>query len=68
MLTFWCADMLNWVLKLFSVRDIMSKVRIANSGGRFPPALFLPNGIAMGVEDAYCRVDQAIDRDKNVLV
>ena len=31
---FSCAQMLNWVLKLFSFRDIMSKVRIANSGGK----------------------------------
>lgn len=39
--SFSCADMLNWVLKLFSLRVIMSKVRIGNSGGRFfPPPFF----------------------------
>jgi hypothetical protein len=41
MLTFWCAELLNWVLKLFSFRDIMSKARIANSGGKLiPPPFF----------------------------
>jgi hypothetical protein len=33
-ITILCAQMLNWVLKLFSHRDIMSKVRIANSGNQ----------------------------------
>lgn len=32
--SFWCMELLNWVLKLFSFRDIMSKARIASSGGR----------------------------------
>jgi len=35
--------MLNWVLKLFSIRDIMSKVRIANSGGNLSLRPFFAN-------------------------
>jgi hypothetical protein len=31
--SFWCAEMLNWVLKLFSLHDIMSKARMDSSGG-----------------------------------
>src|SRR5690606_2732224 len=30
---FLCVELLTWVLKLFSLRDIMSKVRITASGG-----------------------------------
>jgi hypothetical protein len=60
-LTFWCAEMLNWVLKLFSFHDIMSKVRIANSGGRFFPPPFFCQMAVIGDLGAYGRVDQAID-------
>jgi hypothetical protein len=45
--SFSCARMLNWVLKLFHFHVIMSKVRIANSGGSYiPSALFLPTVMA----------------------
>jgi len=38
--------MLNWVLKLFSFRDIMSKGRIASSGGNLSLRPFFAKGYA----------------------
>jgi len=64
--SFWCQKLLNWVLKLFSFRVIMCKVRIANSGGNLSLRAFFANRYVVWMLNLAVEHRSDISQLKNV--
>lgn len=63
---FSCQKTLNWVLKLFSFRDIMSKARIDNSGGNLSPRPFFAKRYAARLLNLAVESRRDIPQSKSV--